>query len=145
MYNKKRFNFLINKNFQFKFVLFTLIPTSVCLILFYASLNIYFSKLQDLGLSSGLSKNHSYFNLINDQKELMNALFLSSSIFSFLFFTVWGIFISHKIAGPLYRLTRFFEDSDFDHFSNRLSFRPNDLFQEIPKAINQWMDKNYRR
>jgi hypothetical protein len=140
----KRLNFLINKKFQLKFILYTLIPTVVCLSIFYVSLSIYFSKLIELGKNSGLEANHSYFILIADQQKLMNAMFISSSLFSFIFFIVWGVFISHKIAGPLYRLTRFFEETDASHFSERLAFRPNDLFQEIPLAINRWMDKNHR-
>lgn len=97
-----------------------------------------------MGVASGLPINHPYFVLIADQKSLMNSLFLLCVSFSLLFFIGWGLFISHKIAGPLHRLTRFFEETDALHFERRLSFRPRDFFQEIPKAINQWMDKNHR-
>jgi hypothetical protein len=142
--NKKRLNYIINFQFQLKFILYTLIPSIVCLAIFYIALDIYFAKLTNQGIASGLQSNHPYFSLIADQKSLMKSLFLLCAGFSLLFFIGWGVFISHKIAGPISRLTRFFEEIDTPHFKKRLAFRPSDFFQEIPLAINRWMDKNHR-
>lgn len=137
----KRRNYIINRNFQFKFILYTLIPSAFCFIIFYFSLNIYFSKLVDQGVVTGLPADHPYFSLIADQKNLMQSLFLICSSFTLLFYIFWGVFISHKIAGPLYRLTKFFQESNGKAFDRKLSFRPGDFFLEIPIAINEWMVK----
>ena len=96
------------------------------------------------GIVSGLPLTHPYFKLIADQKSLMDSFFIVSAGCSFAFFVGWGILISHKISGPLHRLTLFFEEIETPHFEKRLSFRPGDFFLEIPTAINKWMDKNHR-
>ncbi len=140
--NKRR-NYLINKNFQFKFILYTLIPSLFSLTIFYICINFYFSKLIAQGKNSGLQLEHPYFALINDHKIFMNSLFLIGSFFLLVFFCIWGLIISHKIAGPLYRLTKFFEDINSQEFKGKISFRPGDFFQEIPAAINKWMKVNY--
>ena len=144
MTKQKRLNYFINYRFQFKFILYSLIPSAFCLSLFYASLRIYFSKLVNQGIVSGLPLTHPYFKLIADQKSLMDSFFIVSAGCSFAFFVGWGILISHKISGPLHRLTLFFEEIETPHFEKRLSFRPGDFFLEIPTAINKWMDKNHR-
>ena len=140
--NYKRRNYLINKEFQFRFILFTFIPTAFCLILFYSAIQFYYTRLIQEGLASGLNAGHPYFNLINEQIRFMNVLFLTCSISSFIFFVVWGIFISHKIAGPLYRLTKFFKEAQPGMITQKLNFRPGDFFLEIPEAINEWVDRS---
>lgn len=143
MKNRRRI-YLINKTFQLKFIMYTFVPSVFSLVIFYFSLNTYFSKLLDQGILSGLPVDHPYFSLIQDQKNFMNQLFIICSVYLFIFFIAWGLFISHKIAGPLYRLTKFFQSTDPGEFKAKISFRPNDFFQEIPTAINQWMDLHYR-
>ncbi len=137
-------NFLINRDFQFKFIIYTLVPSVFCLVIFYNSLSVYFSKLRNQGIEMQLTSDHPYFSLLQDQQELMNSLFISSAIFSMIFFVIWGILISHKIAGPLYRLTNFFKNANGDKFEKKLSFRPGDFFLEIPDAINEWIDKSQK-
>ena len=139
--NKRR-NYLINRDFQYKFIIYTLIPSIFCLVIFYSSLSIYFSSLVRQGQTLNLGAGHPYFSLINDQKELMNSLFIYCAIFSIVFYVGWGIFISHKIAAPLYSLTKFFKNSNGQKFETKLSFRPGDFFLEIPEAVNEWIDKS---
>ena len=144
MINKKRSKYLINPKFQFKFIFYTLVPSFFCLIVFYISLSIYFSMLVNHGVEMQLPLEHPYFSLLKDQQKLMNSLFISSAVFSMFFFVGWGILISHKIAGPLYRLTNFFKNSNGERFEGKLSFRPGDFFSEIPDAVNEWINKSQK-
>ncbi len=138
----KRRNYLINKSFQYRFVLYTFIPSAFSLIVFYSAIQFYYTRLIQEGIASGLNADHPYFNLIHEQIRFMNTLFLVCGFSSFIFFIFWGIFISHKIAGPLYRLTMFFKNAEPGMIKNRLSFRPGDFFLEIPDAINSWIEKS---
>ena len=140
----KRRNYLINRDFQFKFIVYTLIPSAFCLTIFYISLSIYFRKLIEHGLAMNLPPEHPYYSLISDQQGLMNSLFIFCVIISVVFYIGWGIFISHKIAGPLFRLTNFFKNADSQRFEKKLSFRPGDFFLEIPKAINDWIERTQK-
>ena len=123
----KRQHYLINKKFQYKFILYTFIPSAFSMFLFYSSLHFYFSKSLEQGIAMGLPTEHPYFSLISDQMKFLNTLFLVCGVSSFIFFIIWGIFISHKIAGPLYQ---------------QIKFRPGDFFLEIPEAINGWINRS---
>ena len=140
----KRRNYLINRDFQFKFIAYTLIPSIFCLGIFYISLSIYFSKLIKHGLAINLPPEHPYYSLINDQHTMMNSLFIFCVIFSVVFYIGWGIIISHKIAGPLFRLTNFFKNANGQKIEQKLSFRPGDFFLEIPRAINEWIERTQK-
>ena len=59
------------------------------------------------------------------------------------------MFFSHRIAGPLYRLTRFFSDAQAMQDEKKVGnaklkpvfFRQNDFFPEVPGAINNYLKK----
>jgi nitrogen fixation/metabolism regulation signal transduction histidine kinase len=51
-----------------------------------------------------------------------------------------SIFMSHKIAGPLYKLNRFFREARDGNIQQKLSFRRKDYFQELVPTYNEMMD-----
>lgn len=58
------------------------------------------------------------------------------------------IFFSHKIAGPLYKLQRFFEIVKNGGFPGKLYFRGGDYFPELAEDFNEAMDSvqdNYKK
>lgn len=141
----RRKKYIINPKFQYRFILATLIPNFASLIIFYLMIDLYFMKLSQDGKELGLAENHPYFLLLRDQSMLMNKVFIIVAILTTLFFLVWGIIFSHKIAGPLYRLRAHFDDSAGTKEIKRLSFRPGDFFQEIPEAYNRWLESLHKK
>ncbi len=142
--NKKKLNrrkiYFINKKFQLTFILYTLIPSILSLLVMYAVIDFYFAELISNGKEVGLTSNHPYFRLISDQMSLMNKGFIGLVFFNIIFFFLWGAIVSHKIAGPLYRLCMHFEQIAKTKKWEKLSFRPNDFFQEIPAVVNKVKD-----
>jgi len=134
----KRKTFLINKPFQLKFILYTLLPTLVIQLLLWLVLGIYLDKMMDKGVAANLPPDHFYFRLISEQLSLMKILFLSVGIISFVVVIVWALFISHKIAGPFHRLTRMLETDDPNLKS--LKFRPGDFFPEVAEALAKYLN-----
>jgi hypothetical protein len=55
---------------------------------------------------------------------------------------LWGLFYSHKIAGPLYRLNKYFDDAAASGkpLEKKVYFRKDDFFQEVPDSINKYID-----
>lgn len=72
----------------------------------------------------------------------MNQVYLALGLGLIVIFGVWGLFFSHRIAGPLYRLNRVFrearESGELDQ--RQLKFRDNDFFHEIPESICEYLD-----
>jgi methyl-accepting chemotaxis protein len=47
------------------------------------------------------------------------------------------LFVSHKIAGPLYRFKQTFKDLSMGNFSNQVRLRKEDQLQEVATEFNQ--------
>ena len=71
--------------------------------------------------------------------EMLNGLIAIELGFLVVTFGV-SIFLSHRIAGPLYKLTRFLTDQGPGKLVRRISFRKADHFQEIASAYNEMLD-----
>ncbi len=60
-----------------------------------------------------------------------------------LLFVAWGtIFISHKIAGPLYRLSRAFSELEKGDFRTRVFLRKADEAKPLALEFNEAIEKN---
>ena len=99
------------------------------------------------GEALGLPEDHAFFILIKEQRELMTSIFVGVALFISFIIGLWGMFFSHRIAGPLYRLTRFFTEAKENTSKNQraklrpIFFRKNDFFLEVPDAINDFLQK----
>ncbi len=69
------------------------------------------------------------------QDKVFWILILFQVIFLVVTFLI-SVFVSHRIAGPLYKLRKFFEKAKSGDFSEELHFRKNDHFQELAADYN---------
>jgi hypothetical protein len=70
----------------------------------------------------------------------MNQIFLATSIITFLTIAVGGLVLSHKVAGPLYRLTQHLKRSSPENIKP-VQFRKGDYFPEIQDAFNEFIKR----
>jgi len=54
---------------------------------------------------------------------------------------LWGLLISHRIAGPIYRLEKELDKISKGDFSLRIKFRKKDELASIAEGINKILDK----
>lgn len=140
---KLRTQLLINPKFQLQFAMNCLIPMLMMAAVFWLILEMFISKMVRIGQAQGLPGNHEYFQLIQAQRiELLQILLLFSLVLVILFF-VWGLFYSHRIAGPIFKLTKWLDESQSlqEAVDQPVQFRKKDLFQEIPLALNSFLKK----
>jgi len=64
---------------------------------------------------------------------LMQAVLLGVAFFI-------SIFMSHKIAGPIYKLRKFFLEAKAGNIEQELRFRKKDYFMELVPAYNEMME-----
>ena len=135
----KRKIFIINAEFQFKFSLI------VCSILFIASLIYPYFIYEFIELVA------KQVTQASELSELQNINFeeLGTSVASLLIIIQIGfialtfvvcIFVSHKIAGPMYKLCNYLEDIRNGGLSQELYFRDGDYFQEVAAELNETLD-----
>ena len=58
---------------------------------------------------------------------------------------ILALFISHRIAGPLYRLKREIREIGEGDFSKVITLRKNDEFQDLAEVLNDALEKTRQR
>lgn len=134
---KKRFKYIINPKFQLKFVVFMNIVAMLVISIFYSSNMYFFHGLKTQAIAQGVSSDHVFFRYLDLQIKTLNGIFAATSFIVIGALTVIGIMFSHRIAGPLYRLTKHLEEIASGVPPKDIRFRKGDFFLEIPEVYNR--------
>jgi nitrogen fixation/metabolism regulation signal transduction histidine kinase len=73
-------------------------------------------------------------------KELQTQVLLLLGVLQLVFLVITfiiSIFLSHRIAGPLYRLRKSMEEVAKGNFDQRINFRKADHFMELQDVFNE--------
>ncbi len=134
----KRRIYLINKDFQIRFIIYTATLALITIAIFYGMLLFFFDELVLLGVRSGFPIGHVYFKFIADNRsDMMNVYFPIASIFVFVLIFISGTFFSHKIAGPIYRMNMYLRSLSLESIVAPVNFRRKDFFQELAVSYNK--------
>jgi nitrogen fixation/metabolism regulation signal transduction histidine kinase len=85
---------------------------------------------------SGLGENSPIYGFVLGQRKMVFFFFSLGFLVSIFASVAWGIYFSHKIAGPLYRLKKHLNETAAGKAAQPLKFRTGDYFQEIADAYN---------
>ena len=134
--------FLINNDFQIKFMVSLLLISIFSMSVIYLANDYFFHSYMQRGEALNLPPDHPFFLMIHEQKKFMTNVFIVVATSISGMAGLWGLFYSHKIAGPLYRLNKYFTQAAVDSapLSNKIYFRDGDFFQEVPESINKYID-----
>ncbi len=133
-------NFFINPSFQKKFMGFVLSSVVISMGIMYGANWVFFNKFLTYGEKLGLPQNHPFYRLLLEQQEFMATVFIISSSILCMLLGIAGLFFSHRIAGPLFRLNKVFSDAHRNKEKlEEIHFRHDDFFQEVPVAINKYL------
>jgi hypothetical protein len=150
--NKKRFplvslflgekKFLINADFQIQFIASVLLISIVSMSIIYLANDYFFHSYMQKGHALNLPPDHPFFLMIHEQKSFMTKVFITVAFSISSVGCLWGLFYSHKIAGPRYRLQNYFilAATESTELKNKIYFRDDDFFQEVPESINRYID-----
>ncbi len=135
---KSRFVYLINPKFQLTMIGYSVALAFSIILIIYLFQGYYYNHMANVGVELGLEQGHPFYQIIAEQKEVMDKfyLFMSLAIFVLVFTIV--TYVSHQIAGPMYRLKMYFDKREMD--LRKLSFRKKDFFQELPDSINDYFE-----
>jgi hypothetical protein len=134
--------FLINTEFQIQFIASLLLISVVSMSIIYLANDYFFHTYMEKGQLLNLPPDHPYFLMIHEQKRFMTKVFIAVALSISGVAVIWGLFYSHKIAGPLYRLQRYFVNAAAldPQLKTKIYFRDDDFFQEVPDSINRYID-----
>ena len=122
----RRTKFLINPRFQLRFLAYMIGAALATIGVFYAAKVIFFVKVRQFFLNAGMPPDHLIFQFLSDQSRLMNLIFLAAALVECALLGALGLMLSHKVAGPLYRLnTHMLQVADGAH-KDEVRFRKGD-------------------
>jgi signal transduction histidine kinase len=91
---------------------------------------------QDFGKSFYLLSSMKNFLVVSVAFPILIFFLLSAVLISIIL-----IYVSHKIAGPLYRLERYLEQVTAGHLDSHLAFRLDDQIRDLELEINGMVDR----
>lgn len=135
MFNRRK-RYLIKKRLQFKYLLFVLLAMLIPTTVFGGAL--YYLVWQTVASEFAIPEILAE-NLIPALNKV-NTLLLIFLPLVFLLMLIFSVYISHKIAGPVYRLEKELIEIAKGDYSRRIKFRSHDELQEIADNINKLLD-----
>jgi signal transduction histidine kinase len=140
---KNRKIILINPRFQLAFMAYMVITAMVMIGIFYGA-NIYFiNEFREMGQSIGLASDHVFFEFLDEQNSKLTLFFAVSAAVAFVMLCLASLFMSHRVAGPLYRLSGYMQDICEEKDVDEVKFRKRDFFPELAEGMNSVM-RRYR-
>ena len=141
----KRTNFLVLPGFQIRFMMYIIGFAFFGILALYASSHLYFDRLISEGRQLGLSPDHIYFEFVDQQRSVLNQTFMVVAALVFGGMILIGLVLSHKIAGPIYRIQVYLQEvREKGVASRRLSFRDGDFFPEVAELIEELTERARR-
>lgn len=132
----KRKVILIDPKFQLSIINYVTLLFMAVLIIFY-SVNMYFLyTLKQKGINAGLPLNSEYFYFLEDSSHIMNVFFLSSAFIVLIFIYYFGLRLSHRIAGPIYKIGITVDEILEKNQPKEIRLRKNDYFKELAAKLN---------
>ncbi len=128
----KRSTFLINPSFQLKFSLI------VCSIIFLSTL-VYPVIIFDFFNVFVAQNPNAIQNVVDTQRNLIIFLFVIQVIITTLVFIVF-IFLTHKIAGPMFKLKNHLASIREGNPITPLTFRNGDYFADVAEEVSLFLD-----
>ena len=123
---------VINPQFQIRLGIYLLIIVFLASIIYpYTIYNV----LADVINNVKIFDSHVVDNFQNKKLYLILVLTLWHLGSSAIIF-ILCIFITHRIAGPIYKLTNYLKNLDSGAEIQPLRFRKGDYFQELPEVVN---------
>ena len=141
MKSYKRKIILINPKFQLKVIAFFVSLSALSIGSFYGACIWFFYQFHQMGKDLGLPADHIFYRFLSVQQAHLNYIFIGVSLVVLSILIVGGAILSHRIAGPIYRLCQHFKGISEEKEIRPLSFREGDFFQEITEAVNPVLKK----
>ena len=132
-------NYLIDPRFQLRLIGMLLAPIGFSFAVFYIAMQLLLTNFLSQLRETILPQESLYQQFVNDQRSTLNVVFLTT-LFLVLFAMLLGaLIVSHRIAGPLYRLKANLREVANGGEVRELRFRKDDYLQDIVGHYNSAM------
>ena len=140
--NNKRRIVLINPNFQLRIIGYF---SSIALLIvgaFYLGFYFFVYTMTKQVAEMDFNNNHQLFNkIIEQQVANANTIIIFVSIVVVVFLMIMGMVISHRIAGPIYRICSVLSTCQKKSDFQDIQLRDGDYFPELAEQINNFVKR----
>ncbi|MGE3611643.1 MAG: hypothetical protein AB7I27_18785 [Bacteriovoracaceae bacterium] len=138
MKNQRR-KYLINPHFQWDIIIKFTLLFALNTLIFCIGVSYFFEKISSQG--AAVQQPGQYFQGMNNQYYLMTITLILVSFINLIIFILFGIYLSNKIAGPLYRLRVHLEQMTKLEELKEVQFRKDDYFKELENGFNTFIKR----
>lgn len=131
---------LILPAFQLKFLRFLMLMVVLVCLLFTASMYGFIEYWKQVGLTAGLPDNSVFFDFLDQMRMSLGYILGGTLLLTAVVILAIGVYVSHRIAGPIYNILKYFKDLKVNGWVRPLSFRTDDYFSELTETLNSFMD-----
>lgn len=136
--NRSFKNYIIYPPFQWRLVMMMMSLSLISAFSMIIFQYFAFQTLNDIGTEYNLAPEHPFFLFLKQFQDSFYLVLSSSLAVSIVFSFVFGILISHKVAGPLVKMRRIFNEvADKKVTDGPIYFRQGDFFQDVADAYNR--------
>ncbi len=93
-------------------------------------------ELVDMGNEAGLPANHPYFQFAHDLAQKFYIYFSGAFAIGIVLACTVTLLVSHRLAGPIYRLRKYFDGVSVGRPVSELRFRKNDFLYDFAPVVN---------
>ena len=137
-----RKNYFINPEFQLKLILLSFIPILLTLAIFYFQSIDSIREVKVLASNLPEESKAPAIMMLETQEVFLGKYFFWSSIVVFFVTGLILVVISHKMAGPIFRLEKHLEEINETGEVKLIRFRKNDYLQNLELQINKTFSKH---
>ena len=138
---ERRAVYIINRNFQFRFMVWMTAAGVAIGGSFFAAHKYFFASFLRKGIDAGLPSDHVFFSFLSKQEAYLDRIFILTCVLIAGAVVYFSIKLSNKIAGPLYRLHRHMVLVADGKTDSPVAFRDGDYFVELADAYNAQLQK----
>ena len=140
--NRKKRSLLINPKFQWTLIGYAALVSVLILISIYALFSFGFHQFNQFGSQAGLAPDNIYFQFIEMQQSTFTRVIVAIAIVVTAILLIGGLYISHRIAGPIYRMQKELQDMSEEKPVDlrAIQFRKKDYFPELAETFNHLVE-----
>ncbi len=140
--NLNRSNILINPRFQLSIINYVALLFIFVIAVFYILNIVFYYLLKQKGVDAGLLASSEYFLFLNKVAKLITISFVFVSFISLIVIYYFGLRLSHRIAGPIYKIDMKLDEMIETNTFQEIKLRNDDYFQDTAKKINDLLQRN---
>lgn len=133
----KRRNYFVKQDFQGRFVLRFFLTILLSAVVFTVILSIFSAH------TITITYRDSFLRIEKTPKALFYEIIRAHGLYIFLIgvgISTLSLFLSHRIAGPLYRFEKSIEEINRGNLSFRIKLRKKDEAKELAEAMNRMIE-----